>query len=53
METKKVTFIVSVDVAYDSEHAWQRNVRIVRKTVKETILAQGNMKILKIDSKEG
>jgi hypothetical protein len=54
METRKtITFTVMVSIASKDEHSWLKNVRLVRKELKENIGRYSDMKILKIDSKEG
>lgn len=52
METKTITFTVSVAVNFDSEHQWQGRVRAIRSAIKDQIVKDTNMKILKVASKE-
>ena len=52
-KTRVVTYIVSTTVTYNKDEVWQKNVRLIRKILKETIMAYSEMKILKIESKEG
>ena len=51
-KTRTVTYIVSTTVTYDKDTIWQKNVRLIRKILKETIMQYPEMKILKIESKE-
>lgn len=50
-ESKTMTYTVITSIVYDSEHAWLRNVREIRKIIKTTIMKYPGMKIIKIDSK--
>jgi len=54
MENRKtIVFTVITSIAYIDENAWQKDVRQIRRILKETIGSCPNMKVLKIDSKEG
>ena len=53
MERKTIVFTVAVSVEYESEHSWQKGVKEIRKILKKTIGNVPEMKVLKIDSKEG
>ncbi len=50
---KTVVFTVVTSVTFTEEIAWQKDVRQIRKILKEEIGKCHNMKVLKIDSKEG
>jgi len=52
MERKTITFEIVASIVKDSEHAWLRNVRQIRKTLKQVLQQYPDIKILKIDSKE-
>lgn len=52
MERKTITFEIVASIVKDSEHAWLRNVRQIRKTMKQVLQQYPDIKILKIDSKE-
>jgi len=53
MERKTVTFTVIVSIANDTENVWQKDIRKVRKILKEQIGSIPAVKVLKIDTKEG
>jgi hypothetical protein len=53
MERKTIVFTVAVSVEHESEHSWQKGVREIRKILKETIGNVPQLKVLKIDTKEG
>ena len=53
MERKTVVFTVVVSVVFEGDRPWQKNVRIVRKELKERIGSYPDMKVLSIDTKEG
>lgn len=53
MNKKAIIFTVAVSVEHDSENGWLKSVRAIRKTLKEVIGNIPEMKVLKIDSKEG
>lgn len=53
MERKTIIFTVVVSVVHDNENSWLRSIRAIRKILKEQIGRVPEMKVLKIDSKEG
>lgn len=53
MNRKTVIFTMAVSVENDSEDSWVRSVRKIRKTLKEEIGRVPEMKVLKVESKEG
>ena len=51
VERKTMTYTVITSITYDTEGSWLKNVRTIRKILKETIGKYPDMKVLKIDSK--
>ena len=52
MEKQRVTYTVVTEVSYSDPGDWKRKVRAIRKTLKTTIAADKDIKILKIENKQ-
>lgn len=53
MDRKIITFTVVASISSESEQSWLKSVRQIRKILKEEIGKAPEVKVLKIDSKEG
>jgi len=53
MDRKTVTFTVVASIVVDGNRIWQKNIREVRRILKEQIGSIPDVKVIKIDTKEG
>jgi hypothetical protein len=53
MNRINVTFVVSVSITNDGDGIWQKEIRKIRKILKDQIGSIPNAKVIKIDTREG
>ena len=53
MDRKTVTFTVVASIVVDGNKIWQKNIREIRRILKEQIGSIPDVKVLKIDTHEG